>query len=193
MGIETPLALLLALALTRKLRGLALYRAAYFTPAVTSTIAVAVVWAWVFNPQYGIINQALEAVGITGPGWLVDPNWALPAIIIMSVWKNAGYHMVIFLAGLQDIPESYYEAASIDGASGWQKFWKVTWPLLIAHHRLCADDQRHLLLPGLWSGLRDDRRRPHARHHGGGLSTSTSAPSSSARWATPRPSPGCSS
>lgn len=131
VGVETPLALLIALVLTRKLRGLALYRAAYFTPAVTSTIAVAVVWAWVFNPQYGIINQFLALIGIDGPGWLVDPHWALPAIIIMSIWKNAGYHMVIFLAGLQDIPESYYEAASIDGASGWQKFRNITWPLLI--------------------------------------------------------------
>ena len=80
VGIETPLALLLALALTRKLQSLALYRAAFpFTPAVTSTIAVAVVWAWVFNPEYGMINQVLAAVGIIGPGWLVDPNWALPA------------------------------------------------------------------------------------------------------------------
>lgn len=130
VGLETPLALLIALVLTRKLRGLALYRAAFFTPAVTSTIAVAVVWAWVFNPQYGIINQALAVFGIDGPGWLADPQWALPAIIIMSIWKNAGYHMVIFLAGLQEIPESYYEAASIDGATSWQKFLHITWPLL---------------------------------------------------------------
>lgn len=131
VGLETPLALILALVLTRKLRGLALYRTAYFMPAVTSTIAVAVVWTWVFNPQYGLINQALEAVGLQGPGWLADPTWALPAIIIMSVWKNAGYHMVIFLAGLQSIPDVYYEAASLDGANGWKQFWHVTWPLLI--------------------------------------------------------------
>jgi multiple sugar transport system permease protein len=130
VGLETPLALLIAIVLTRKLRGLALYRAAFFMPAVTSTIAVAVVWSWVFDPQYGIINQALAVFGITGPGWLNDSQWALPAIIIMSIWKNAGYHMVIFLAGLQDIPESYYEAAAIDGASSWQKFRNITWPLL---------------------------------------------------------------
>ena len=131
VGIETPIALLLALALSRNLRGVSLYRAAYFTPAVTSTIAVAVVWSWAFNPQYGFINQGLEFLGIAGPGWLVDPAWAMPALIIMSVWKNAGYHMVIFLAGLQAIPEVFYEAASIDGAGGWHKFWHVTWPLLI--------------------------------------------------------------
>ena len=130
VGLETPFALILALVLTRKLRGLALYRAAYFTPAVTSTIAVAVVWSWVFNPQYGLLNQGLEVFGIAGPGWLADPVWAMPALIVMSVWKNAGYHMVIFLAGLQAIPEVYYEAAENDGANGWRQFWNVTWPLL---------------------------------------------------------------
>lgn len=131
VGLETPLALMLALALSRKLRGVTFYRTAYFMPAVTSTIAVAVVWGWLYNPQYGFINQALQVLGLPSPSWLADPNWALPAIVIMSIWKNVGYHMVIFLAAIQNIPDAYYEAASIDGANGWQQFWHVTWPLLV--------------------------------------------------------------
>ncbi len=131
VGLETPLALLLALALSRKLRGLTFYRTAYFMPAVTSTIAIAVVWTWLYNPQYGLFNDFLRLLGLPEPGWLVDPVWALPAIIIMSIWKNVGYHMVIFVAGLQAIPDVYYEAASIDGANAWKRFWHITWPLLI--------------------------------------------------------------
>lgn len=131
VGLETPLALLLALALSRKLRGLTFYRTAYFMPAVTSTIAIAVVWTWLYNPQYGLFNDFLRLLGLPEPGWLVDPVWALPAIIIMSIWKNVGYHMVIFVAGLQAIPDVYYEAASIDGANAWRRFWHITWPLLM--------------------------------------------------------------
>lgn len=128
--LETPLALLLGLALMRKMRGIAFYRTAYFIPAVSSTVAIAVVWTWLFNQQYGLINQGLSLLKLPSPGWLIDPNWAMMAIIIMGIWKNLGYHMIIFLAGLQDIPETFYEQASIDGGNAWQKFWNITWPLL---------------------------------------------------------------
>jgi len=119
-----------ALLLNQRIAGLSLYRTGYFLPVVTSTIVVAVVWTWLYNPYYGLINLALKTLGVPQPGWLTDPKWALPAIIIMSIWKNMGYHMVIFLSGLQAISSSYYEAADIDGASRLDKFRFITWPLL---------------------------------------------------------------
>jgi multiple sugar transport system permease protein len=120
----------LALWLNTRLRGLTLYRMAFFLPVVTVTVAVALIWRWMYEPRFGIIDTALRAVGLPGPSWLGDTNWAMPAIIIMSVWKGFGYNMVLFLAGLQGIPVSLYEAAMIDGATGWQRFWRITLPLL---------------------------------------------------------------
>jgi multiple sugar transport system permease protein len=120
----------MALLLNQRMAGLSIYRTAYFLPVVTSTIVVAVVWTWLYNPYYGLINMVLKSIGIAQPGWLTDPKWALPAVIIMSIWKNLGYHMVIFLAGLQSISPVYYEAAAIDGAGGLDKFRHITWPLL---------------------------------------------------------------
>ena len=128
--IGAAISLGLALLLNRRLRGRAFYRTAYFMPVVTSTVAIAVVWTWIYNPQYGLMNYLLRLVGLSPSNWLADPRWALPAIIIMSIWKNAGYHMVIFLAGLQEIPEVYYEAASIDGAGALGHFRHITWPML---------------------------------------------------------------
>lgn len=124
------LALLLALAMNQKLRGTTFYRTVYFLPVISSTVAIALVWAWLYNPEFGLLNYFLRLIGIKGPGWLGDPNWAMPAIILASVWKGLGYYMVIFLAGLQGIPEEYYEAAKIDGASAWQRFRYVTLPLI---------------------------------------------------------------
>jgi multiple sugar transport system permease protein len=120
----------LALWLNTRLRGLTLYRMAFFLPVVTVTVAVALIWRWMYEPRAGIIDTALRAVGLPGPTWLGDPNWAMPALIIMSVWKGFGYNMVLFLAGLQGIPVSIYEAATIDGAGAWQRFWRITLPLL---------------------------------------------------------------
>ena len=97
---------------------------------VTVTVAVALIWRWMYEPRAGIIDTVLRAVGLPGPTWLGDPQWAMPAIIIMSVWKGFGYNMVLFLAGLQGIPVSLYEAAMIDGANAWQRFWQITLPLL---------------------------------------------------------------
>ena len=106
------------------------YKSALFMPMVTSSVAVAMVWYWLFAPDIGLINFALEKMAISGPGWLSDPKWARVAIIIMSSWLKVGYYFIVFLAGLKGIPKIYYEAADIDGASGWQKFKKITLPQL---------------------------------------------------------------
>ncbi|MEA4884855.1 MAG: sugar ABC transporter permease [Clostridia bacterium] len=128
--IGATLSMFVAVLLNMKLRGRGLYRVAYFMPVVTSMVAVAIVWMWVFDPYYGLFNALLEKVGISGPAWLADPRWSLPSVIMLGIWKNLGYNMVIFLAGLQDVPAEYYESAEIDGAGAWQKFLYVTMPLM---------------------------------------------------------------
>lgn len=105
-------------------------RTVYFLPVVTSWVVVSLVWKWLLNPQFGIVNYVLGLVGIHGPGWWLDPHWAMPSVILASAWKDLGFVMVIFLAGLQAIPEEYYDAASVDGAGRWARFRHVTVPLL---------------------------------------------------------------
>jgi multiple sugar transport system permease protein len=123
--------LALALLVNNSLRGITFFRTAYFLPVVSSMIAVALVWSWIFNPEYGLLNYLLLKVfGIRGPAWLHDTTWALPAMVIVTVWKGLGYSMVIFLAGLQNIPHHLYEAATVDGAGSWRKFRHVTLPML---------------------------------------------------------------
>jgi len=106
------------------------FRTALFAPVVTTIVAVAVVWRYLFHTRYGIVNHALEQVGVPPVDWLGDPAWAMPTIILLAVWKNFGYNMVILLAGLQAIPEELYEAARIDGASWWRQLVHVTLPML---------------------------------------------------------------
>ena len=120
----------LAVWLNTRLRWVNLYRLAFFLPVVTVTVAVALIWKWLYDPFAGLINLGLHLIGLPGPNWLSDPHWAMPALILMSVWKSFGYNMVLFLAGLQGIPASIYEAATIDGASPWQRLWRITLPLL---------------------------------------------------------------
>ena len=122
--------LAIALALNQRLRGVAIFRTIYFLPVVTSWVVVAFMWKWLLNPQSGIVNFALSLVGIHGPGWWTDPGWAMPSIILASAWKDLGFVMVILLAGLQAIPEDYYEAAAVDGAGRWARLWYITLPLL---------------------------------------------------------------
>jgi multiple sugar transport system permease protein len=106
------------------------FRSAYFAPWVTTLVAVALVWRYIYHPQYGLLNAALGVVGIGPIDWLGDPDWAMPSIILLSVWKNFGYNMLVFLAGLQSIPEELYEAASLDGAGAWRRFRHITLPML---------------------------------------------------------------
>jgi multiple sugar transport system permease protein len=122
-------ALLLALLLNQRVRGLAVFRTIFYLPSVASGVAVAVLFLWIFNPQFGLVNSLLSYVGIQGPGWLASPEWALPTLILMSLWSVGGT-MIIFLAGLQNVPNELLEAASLDGAGVWQRFRFVTVPLL---------------------------------------------------------------
>ncbi len=124
------ISLLLAVALDQGIKGIKFYRAAYFLPVISSMVAVAVVWQWIYNPEYGVLNYFLGLIGIDGPSWLTSTVWAMPAVMITSIWKGLGFNMLIFLAGLQSIPDSYYEAADIDGARRIDKFRYVTVPLL---------------------------------------------------------------
>ena len=118
-----------ALLLTARLvRFRSLFRTIYFAPVVTTLVAVAIVWRYLYHPRYGLLDHALGWFGIGPIDWLGDPLWAMPAIILLAVWKNFGYNMLIFMAGLQSIPEEFYEAASIDGAGARQKFRYVTLP-----------------------------------------------------------------
>jgi len=127
IGISLGAALLLH---SRVTRFRAFFRTALFAPVVTTLVAVAVIWRYLFNPHYGLLNYLLGRLGLPSVDWLGDPQWAMPAIILFAVWKNFGYNMVILLAGLQSIPEQLYEAARIDGASAWRQFRHVTLPML---------------------------------------------------------------
>jgi multiple sugar transport system permease protein len=124
------LALGLALALNQGLRGIALIRTSYFLPVVTSATAVGLVWAWIYAPSGGILNQLIGIFGLPAQKWITDPFWAMPAIILMSTWQGLGISVIIFLAGLQGVPQDYYDAASVDGAGRWSRFRHVTLPLL---------------------------------------------------------------
>ena len=128
--IGMVLALGLALALNQSLRGIAFIRTAYFLPVVTSATAVGLVWFWIYSPNNGLLNQFIGVIGLPPQKWISDPFWAMPAIIAMSIWQGLGINVIIFLAGLQGIPQEYYDAASVDGAARWSRFRHVTLPLL---------------------------------------------------------------
>ena len=135
VAVGVPLTLLLglgaALALDRGIQKFkTVFRVGYYLPVVTSIVAIAVVWRFVLDPQQGLVNMALAAIGFDGPDWLANPTLAMPSIIAMAAWRNLGFAMVVFLAGLQTIPRSLYEAAAIDGAGRWASFRNVTLPLL---------------------------------------------------------------
>jgi multiple sugar transport system permease protein len=129
------IALSLAMMLNRKMKGVNFFRSAVFFPYVASVVAVGAVWNAMFLKDGGPVNTMLQAIGIANPpGWFASTKWALPGVIIVSIWKNMGYFMIIYLAALQDIPTTLYEAAVIDGANGWQKFKKITFPMLTPSH-----------------------------------------------------------
>jgi multiple sugar transport system permease protein len=125
IGVSLAAALLLN---NKMVRFKGFFRTVYFAPFVTTLVAVAIVWRYLYHTRYGLLNYGLGALGMEPIDWLGDPRWAMPAIILMTVWKSFGYNMLIFIAGLQAIPEELYEAARIDGASAWQRFRHVTLP-----------------------------------------------------------------
>lgn len=122
-------ALLLALLLNTKVRGMSFFRTIFYLPSITPVVASAIVWLWMFNPRSGVINYLLSLVGIDGPGWLGSPEWAKPALIMMSLW-TVGSAMLIYLAALQDVPRELLEAAELDGANRLRKFWHITIPMI---------------------------------------------------------------
>ncbi len=162
------LAFWLALLLNRKMRGVVFFRTVFFLPHVTLTVAIAIVWAWIYHPELGLVNYLLGLVGIDGPRWLQSTTWAMPAIIIMSNWKGIGYAMLVFLAGLQAIPQELLEAATIDGASPFQRLRHITVPLLAPDHLLHPGDVIHRRDAGLRPVLRDDQGWSGVRHHHAG-------------------------
>jgi len=126
--------LILAFAVNLELKGIVIYRTVYYLPVVTSMVAVAMVWQWLFHTNIGIVNTALSWINIKGPPWLSHTKWARWSIIFLLVWKRCGYNMLIYLAGLKGIPSTYYESAHIDGANWWQKARYITMPLLTPTH-----------------------------------------------------------
>ncbi len=134
LGLYLPLILLTslgqALILNQSFPGRGALRAVFYTPVITSWVAAAVVWAWVLSGRYGLMNQALAALGVTGPAWLSSRAWAMPGIVLTAIWKDTGYYALMVLAALKSIDPSLYEAAAIDGAGGARRFLRITLPLL---------------------------------------------------------------
>lgn len=126
-GMATSL--ILAMLLNAKVRGMPIYRTIFFIPSLVPQVSLAVLWLWVLNGEHGVLNALLAKFGITGPNWLSDPNWSKPAMVVMSVW-GVGNAVLIYLAGLQDVPQQLIEAADLDGANGWQKTRNVTLPMI---------------------------------------------------------------
>lgn len=134
LGLYLPLILLTsvaeALVLNHSFKGRGIFRAIFYTPVITSWVAAAVVWTWVLSGKYGLLNQLLLSVGISGPAWLSSTTWAMPGVVISAVWKDTGYYALMVLAALKSIDPTYYEAAAIDGAGGVRKFFGITLPLI---------------------------------------------------------------
>jgi multiple sugar transport system permease protein len=129
LPLSTGVSLGLAFLLNQKVRGIAIYRTVFYLPSIVPVVATSILWLWLLNPEIGLVNTGLAHIGIHGPGWMIDPGWAKPALILMGLW-SAGGGMIIYLAGLQDVPQSLYEAAALDGAGAWARLWHVTLPFL---------------------------------------------------------------
>lgn len=129
--ISIVLGFLFALLVNRKVRGIGFFRLAFFHPMVMPMVSAATIWLFFFTPDYGLFNTTLRFLGYSGPeNWTGNPNLALLSVIIVAIWKNSGYYMIFYLAGLQNLPRDVYEASALDGANGWQTLWKITFPLL---------------------------------------------------------------
>jgi multiple sugar transport system permease protein len=130
VALSIIIGLALAVLCNQKVRGVGIFRTLYYSPVVTNVVAIGFVWFWLYEPNNGLLNSLLRSVGLPAPAWLSDSNVALVAVIIVAIWQGVGYPMVILLAGLQSIDSSLLEAATVDGASAWRRFWSVTVPLL---------------------------------------------------------------
>ncbi|RUS47785.1 carbohydrate ABC transporter permease [Cohnella sp. AR92] len=124
------LALLIAMGLNRGIRGTTTFRVIYYIPVISSLAAISIMWNLAYNGDFGLVNQFLDLIGIDGPNWLQDTSTVKPAIMLMMVWKGLGYTMLLYLAALQSVPKDYYEAADLDGAGGFSRFWHITWPMV---------------------------------------------------------------
>jgi len=159
--------LLLALLMSSALRGVTVYRAIYFLPVVVPFVAVCLLWKWILNPDYGLINATLALLGIRGPAWLESVAWAKPGLMLMSLWiAVGGYNCVLYLAGLQNIPEELYEAAELDGANWWQRLRHVTWPQL-------APTTFFILTMALISGFQGGFTQAYLMTRGGPVGSTT--------------------
>jgi multiple sugar transport system permease protein len=127
--LQAAISLGLAVLLNQKIRGLSIYRTVIFLPSLISGVALAMLWRWLFSPDLGLINYTLSFIGIKGPAWLIDRAWALPSLVLTTLWGVGGM-VLIYLAALQGVPTSLYEAAEVDGARAWNKFWSITLPMI---------------------------------------------------------------
>jgi len=127
--LQLTVSLILAMLLNAKIKFISAFRTSYYVPTILPAVVTAILWRWIFNPEIGLINLFLKALGLRGPEWLTSPHWALPALIIMSLW-SIGSSIIIFLGGLQGVPDYLYEAAELDGANLWEKFKNVTFPMI---------------------------------------------------------------
>lgn len=187
--LNIMLSLFLSMALNNKLPGMNVFRTIFYLPSIVSGVVVALVWLWMFQPDYGIINNLLSKLNIVGPKWVYSEQWALPSLILMSLW-NLGANIVLYLAALQGIPTEYYEAASIDGAGWWSKLMKITLPSI-------SPTLLFTVLTG-FIGAMQTFTQAYVMTNGGPNQATTSMliifitmPLSTAKWASPVLRPGC--
>ncbi|MBU5441618.1 sugar ABC transporter permease [Paenibacillus sp. MSJ-34] len=164
--IGMAIALGTAIALNQKIRGINFFRAVFFLPTISSVIALTLLWKWIFNDTYGLLNNLLERIGIDGPAWLSSETWAMPAMIIQGAWAGLGLNIVLYLAALQGVPKSFYEASEIDGASRWQQFRHITVPCI-------SPTTLYILITAIIAALQDYPRFQIMTEGGPNYSTTT--------------------
>ena len=189
--LQTVLALALAMLLVRNMPAMGLFRALYVLPYMSTPVAMAVVWGWMFNAQNGVINHMLSLAGLHGPDWLGSTSTALPVVAMVNIWQYAGYNMLFFLAGLLAIPPQLYESASIDGASAFRRFTRITLPLLNSTMLFVLVTGHHRVVPDLRHRVRDDPGRSGQRRRTSSTTRSTRRPSRTSTSARPRPCHWC--
>ncbi len=163
VAVCAPLAivipLLLAVLIDSPILGRTFFRSAFTTPLMMSVTTVSLLWVWFLDPVFGLVNHYLDLLGLPQQHWLTQSPWSLVAVALATVWWTTGFNMVIFLAGLQEVPEDLYDAAKVDGAGVWSLFWNITLPMHSRHAALRLRDNHHRFVPCLRTDLRDDRRR----------------------------------